>query len=128
MTNNPIISNGTVDITDVVEAMRSAFVTWGTAYIFGLEIAIPGMGWLALPIIGDLDRALVRALLNLLSKSVVLEAFFLNTAIRKNSQANDFINAVNLKNNLPATATEAEYAYAESLQIAAFRDFVLLSN
>ena len=119
---------GTIDITDTVEKLRQAWVDWGVAYVFGLEVAIPGWEWVALPIIADIDKAIIRAVLDSLSKSAEMGIFFLNTAIRKASQAKDFTDAVKAKNDLPTTATDEEYKKAEAAQMLAFRNFVMVSN
>lgn len=117
---------GTIDITNTVDNLKSTFVTWATAYIYGLEIAaVPA---LATPIISDLDKALVKEILNLLTSAAIMEAFFLNTAIRKASQAQDYVDAINAKNKLPPTASQDEYAKAEALEVVAFRNFVMLGN
>lgn len=121
-------SDGTIDITNIVEALRSSFVTWATAYIFGLEIATPGLEWMALPVISTLDQAVVKEILTLLTKAAVMEAFFMNTAIRKASQAQDYIDAVNAKINLPSTATFEEFTNAEKAEMDAFRNFVRVTN
>ncbi len=85
---------GVIDVTNLVAALQSGFVDWATAYIFGLEIATPGLQWVALPIISNLDQYALRKILTLLSQSVVLQAFFLATALRKASQAQDYQDAV----------------------------------
>lgn len=121
-------SDGTIDVTNTVEMLRQSFVTWGVAYIYGLEIAIPGMEWVALPILSDIDQFIIKEILNLLTKSVVMEAFFLNTAIKKASQAQDYIDAVTTKNNLPPTATPDEVQNAENFEMLAFRRFVMVGN
>ncbi len=124
----PTPPTGTIDITDLVEKTRSSFVSWAVLYLYGMEIAIPGMEWVALPILQDIDKEILKVLLDMLSKSAVMMAFFTNTAIRKASQAKDFTDAVHAKNALPTTATPEEYENAEKAQMAAFRNFVLVSN
>lgn len=119
---------GTIDITATVSNLQDSFITWGVAYVFGLEIAIPGMQWVADPIISTLDKAAVKAILTFISKSVIMEGFFINTAIRKASQAEDYISAINVKKSLPTTATDQEYANAESKEMLAFRNFVMVTN
>lgn len=119
---------GTVDITNVVENLRSSFVTWGVAYVYGIEIATPGLEWVALPVIAELDRAAVKAILDAITKSVVMEAFFLNTAIRKASQAADYVDTVNAKKALAENGSEAEYEAAEKAEMLAFRNFVMVTN
>ncbi len=124
----PTPTTGTVDITNVVESMRSSFVTWAVAYVYGAEIAIPGMEWVALPVISDIDKEMIKVILDLLTKSVIMEAFFINTAVRKASQAADYIDTINAKKNLPTTATQEEYENAEKAEMAAFRNFVMVTN
>lgn len=121
-------STGTIDITNVVSSLQSSFVTWATNYVFGLEIAIPGMEWIALPGISTIDKAIVKGIINLLATSVVMESFFLNTAIKKASQAQDYVDTVTAKNSLPPTTSEDDYAKAEQLEIIAFRNFVSVTN
>lgn len=118
---------GVVDITDLVENLRSSFVTWGVAYVYGLEIATPGLEWVALPIISTLDKAAVKEILTFITKAAVMEAFFLNTAIRKASQADDYVTAMTAKNSLPPTASQEEYAKFEQAEISAFKSFVTLT-
>lgn len=122
------MENGTIDITNVVSALQKSFVDWAVAYIFGLEVAIPGLSWVALPVISSLDQAVIRAVLNLLSTSAVMQAFFINTAIKKASEAQDYISAVEFKNSLPPTATSEEIEDAEKKEMALFRSFVTLSQ
>lgn len=117
---------GTIDITNTVASMKDTFVTSATAYIYGLEIA--AVPELATPIISQLDQAAVKELLNLLTNWVLMEAFFLNTAIRKASQAQDYVDAITAKNSLPPTASQDAYAKAEATEIVAFTNFVQLGN
>jgi hypothetical protein len=119
---------GTIDITNVVESLRTAWVSWAVAYVFGLEVAIPGMAWVALPVISNIDRELLKLAFDFVSKSAEMQVFFLNTAVRKASQAKDFTDTVAKKNALPPSATDQEYADAEKAEILAFRNFVSLSN
>lgn len=119
---------GTIDITNVVDSLKSTFITWAVAYVYGLEIAVPGLEWVAMPIIADLDKAAIKAIITLLVNSVVMEAFFLNTAIRKASQAQDYVDAITTKKSLPPTASQEEYAKAEAAECLAFRNFVMLGN
>lgn len=128
MTDSPPRPTGTIDITDIVDNLKSTFVTWAVGYIYGQEIAVPGLEWVALPIISDLDQAALKAILNFLVESVVMEAFFLNTAIRKASQAQDYVDAITFKKSLPPTASQEIYAKAEAAECLAFRNFVMLSN
>lgn len=98
------------------------------AYIFAQEIAVPGLEWVALPIIADVDKAIIRMVLDALSKSIVMQAFFLNTAIRKAAQAQDFVDSVNNLNSLPADTSQEDYKNAEIARSIAFRNFVAVTN
>jgi hypothetical protein len=121
--------SGTVDITNVVESLRSAFVDWATAFVMGEELLIPQLAWLATtPIVSSIDKAVIHAVIDSLSKSAVLGAFFLNSAIKNASQAHDFVTAVNVKQTLPPTASDLEVENAEKAQMHAFRNFVLFTN
>lgn len=122
--NNP----GTIDLTNVVSNLKTTFVSWATSYLVGAETAIPGFEWLAVPVIEEVDKIVTEKILTALVNSVVMEAFFLNTVIRKSSQAQDYIDAMVVKNALPVTATEEEYKNAEASEMSTFRNFVVLSN
>jgi hypothetical protein len=121
---------GTIDITNTIEAMRSTWVSWSTTYVQSCITLIPyGIGpmlstW---PLRSIIKWGLTLAL-NTISKSAVMGAFFLNTAIRKASQAQDYVDAINAKNALPPTASDAEYQKAEQAEMATFRNFVMVSN
>lgn len=117
-----------IDLTDLVEKTRSAFVDWAVAFIFAEEIAIPGMEWVALPVISDIDKAIIRAVVDALSKAVVMQAFFLNTAIRKAAQAQDFVDAANALENLAKDVSSDAYKAAENARALAFRSFVMVTN
>lgn len=122
------MNNDVIDITQLVEAMRQTFVTWGTQLVFGLEIEIPGMQWVTLPVISSLDKAAIKEILTLLSKSAVMEAFFINTSIRKQSQSLDYLSAVTVRSSLPQDATDDQYQAAEDAEMKAFANFVKVTN
>lgn len=86
------------------------------------------MEWMALPVISSIDREILRIIFDELSKSVIMEAFFLNTAVKKASQAKDFTDAVAFKNALPSSASEVDFENAEKAQMVAFRRFVSLTS
>lgn len=108
--------------------MRGTFVTWATTIVFAAAIAVPGLGWLAFPVVAPFVKAMINWGANVISKAAVMEAFFLNTSIRKAAQAQDYIDAVTAKNLLPETATFEEYYNAEKAEMLAFSDFVRLTN
>src|SRR5882672_10033689 len=113
--------SGSVDITDLVDKTKSTFIDWAVLYIYGEELTIPGLGeFVALPIIKDIDQQIVRTIVTILADAVEMQGFFLNTAIRKATQASEFVAAVNLKNALPEDVSDEEYKKAEQNQMALF--------
>jgi hypothetical protein len=117
-----------IDITNLVDSMREDFVVWATNFIYLAEISIPAFSWVATPIVSDIDKDIVKAILESLSKSVVMLAFFENTAIKKVSQAKDYISTKTALKALPVTASAEEYADAEKKNITAFASFVSLTS
>lgn len=137
MTDNPNVTPtvpaappapGTVDITNVVEAVRSSFVTFAVSFVLAAAATTPWLAWTRLPVISQAFSASLKWVMGTLSESAVMEAFFLNTTIRKQGQAHEFIDAVDALASLPKTASREEYANAEAHRMAAFRNFVMLTN
>jgi hypothetical protein len=122
--------SGTVDITELVAAVKASWIQWSTLLACTAVKAIPyGVGaFFALPVISGLLNFFVEKLMTIVANGVEQEAFFLNTSLRKAGQASDFINAVAFRNSLPKTATSEEYENAEKRQMAAFRNFVRVTN
>jgi len=120
--------SGTVDITNLVNAMQSTFTTWGTNTVFAGLIAVPGLSFLGLPIISSILKAGITWALNYLSNDAILYTFFFNTAIKNASNAADYLTAVNAKNSLPDTATDAEYLEAEQNEMASFKSLVVIGS
>lgn len=118
----------TIDITNLVSSIQSTFVTIATNLVMTAVIAVPGLQWLNLPIIRSIVKASIGWIIGVLANDAMLGAFFLNTAVKSASQAQDYVNAVNAKNNLPQTANKEEYAKAEQAEISAFNSFVRLTN
>lgn len=116
----------TIDITDLVETMRESFVKWGEEYAANAAIAAPGFGWLALPVVNLLFRGLLRWVLNIITESIIMETFFLNTAVRKAEQATDYVNAVTKRKLIKYG--DSEYEQAERNEISAFNNFVRLTT
>ncbi len=121
-------NDGTIDITDLVEKVRAAWVQWAIDFLLGLALSTPGFSWVNLPFFKAFITTGLKIVLNPLSKSLVMLAFFENTAIRKAGQAKDFTDAVNALNQLPPTTGDEEYEKAERARIAAFDRFVRISN
>lgn len=121
-------NSGTIDITELVEQMRQAFVTWSVRLIISTVASVPWLSWLALPVIKPLFEFLLTNIFEVLSKAAEMQAFFLSTAMRKAAQAKDFVEAVNAKNSLPPSASFEEYENAEKKQMAAFRNFVMVTQ
>lgn len=123
-TNSP--PTGTIDITNLVDVMKSTWIQWATSYVVALAVAaFAPLGW---PILGPIFSFIVGKIVAIIANAIEMESFFINTAVRKASQAVDYINAVNAKNDLPSTATDAEYQAAEQAEMSAFRNFVLITN
>lgn len=116
-----------IDITDLVEKMRLTFVTLETDAAFAALSSVSGMQWVTLPLVSDAVKALIRAIINPLSNRAVMGAFFLNTALRKASEAKEYIKAVNDKESLQ-DVTDQEYEAAERAEIAAFNQFVRITS
>lgn len=116
----------TIDITNLVTSLKTTFINWAVAYIYGLEVAAEP--WVGLPIISSIDRMIVKALITYLVNSAIMEAFFLNTAVRKASQAQDYVDAIAAKAALPPTTSQANYQLAEQAEMTAFRNFVMVTN
>lgn len=123
MSNDP----GTVDITDLVNALESTFITLAVQVAYAAIIAVPGLQWLGLPVISSILNFSLNWIISLLANDAMLAAFFLNTAIVKASQAGDYIQAVENKNNLSPTATKEEYEQAEQAEISSFNALVIIS-
>lgn len=119
---------GTIDITNLVEAMKNTWVKWATTSITTAAAATPYTFWIKWPVIGTLFSLLVQLGVTFLANTAEMAAFFLNTAIRKEGQAQDYIDALNVKNSLPPTASDEEYENAEQAEMAAFRNFVMVTN
>lgn len=121
-------ASGTIDITNLVATIKSTFINWGTTYLTTLASSTPYTFWLKWPVISTIFETLVKLGVTAIANALEMEGFFINTAIRKASQAQDYISAVDAKNQLPPTATDEEYENAEKAEMAAFRNFVLLTN
>lgn len=122
------MSDGTIDITNVVQQMKEVWVRATTEAIIKAVAAIPALSWLALPVISPIFEIIVHKILTIAADTTYMLAFFTNTAIRKGAQAVDFIAAVDFKNALPTTATDEEYENAERAEIVAFANFVRVTN
>lgn len=120
-------NTGVIDITDLVESMRSTFVSWAVKTSHAALIATPAFSWLGLPIVSSIYSTVATKALDVISKAGTMQAFFINTAIRKPAQAQDYIDALTKKASLADTATDAEYMEAEKNEINAFNSFVRLT-
>lgn len=120
--------NKVIDITDLVEKLRSAFVETASSAVFAAALALPGMGWLATPFVSFFAKKIIGGVVWLVSELPMMGGFFLNTAIRKSSQAGDFVDATHELDNLPDTCTDEEYANAENKKSTAFYNLVVLGN
>lgn len=120
--------DGTIDITDAVEKMRSTFVIAASDFLFAWIAAAPGFGWVLYPILKPLTEIVLKKILETLSTWIVMQAFFFNTAMRKSSQAADFVRAVVAKENLPEDVSDEEFEKAQLNEIEAFNRLVRLTS
>lgn len=127
---SPVVppASGTIDITLLVEQIKNVWIKWATLIVVTAAKAVPYLAWLSFPIISQLFEFTIKLIVTAIANTIEMQSFFFNTAIRKSSQAQDFVYAVNAKNALPQTATDKEYEDAEKAQMVAFRNFVLVTN
>lgn len=122
------MENGTIDITNVVTKTKEVWIQWAVGLVGVAARGTPVLSWLNLPVVSQVFDFLLTKIITLIANALVMEAFFLNTAIRKASQAQDFVSAVDAKNALPPTASNEEYENAEKVQMVAFHNFVMVAN
>lgn len=121
-------ADGTIDITNTVSNMSDTFVTLAYNYLTGLALAIPGIGPVLTWFIKIFAGPLIKWGLEKLVVWSVMQAFFMNTAIRKASQATDYTEAMKIKLGLPEDVSDEEYANAEAAEMHAFVNFVMVTN
>jgi hypothetical protein len=118
----------TIDITILVENMRSTFVTMALKLIYTQAATVPWLLWINTPIIHSMVDKFLNWVLDAITQWEVMQAFFLNTAIRKSLQSKDYTEAILYKNNLPTNATAEQFKKAEQYEIDTFNNFVRFSN
>lgn len=123
----PVFMSDTIDLTPVVDSLKEGFVLASEAHIIAIAMATPGVGPFASWIIQNLLRHFIRWSLERLADSIGMQAFFLNTAIRKSRQAEDYVKAVEAINALPDNVSDVTYREAELAKIGAFHNFVRIS-
>jgi hypothetical protein len=131
MTNQnatPTPPTGTIDITNLVVTLRNTWIRWATKLVISAASSTIYTAWLKWPVVGTLFEMLVKMGVTAIANGLEMQGFFLNTAIRKASQAEDFIAANDALNALPPTVTDEEYENAEKREMAAFRNFVRVTN
>lgn len=126
MTTN---TDGTVDITNLVESLKSTWIAFTTKAVMTGLVAIPYVGWFfAWPGVNQITEFFVDKGVTFAGNTMEMGGFFLNTAIRKAGQATDFLSAVAAKESLPPTVSDEDYLRAEQAQMAAFSNFVRVTN
>lgn len=123
-------NDGTIDLTETVDYMKSTFVTWAGNYLVTEMLASAALSWLGplAPFVASFIGRITRWIAEKLSNTSVMYAFFLNTAIRKPAQAKDYVKTVAAKNNLSPEVSDEVYKQAELDECAAFDRFVSLNN
>lgn len=124
--SEPTPPTGTIDITNLVGAVKDTWVRWATN--LATTAARNAMPFLAWPVFSQLLDYIVGKIVETIADGIEMQGFFLNTALRKASQARDYVDANTALKALPSTATDEEYENAEKAEMLAFRNFVLLSN
>lgn len=117
-----------IDITNLVGSMKKTWIRWATDLVVEAASSVPVLAWLKLPVLKQLFAFMVEKIVTLIADGLEMQAFFLNTAFRKASQAKDYVDAVSALAALPNTASNEEYENAEKKEMQAFRNFVLLVN
>lgn len=117
-----------IDITNLVDAFKTTWITWAVNTVMLTTAAVPWLSWLNFPVIAPLVRLVLEKVVTVIANGVEMEGFFLNTAIRKASQAGDFVSARDAMTALPPTATFEEYKNAENQVMAAFRSLVSVTT
>lgn len=120
--------DGTIDVTNLVETMKETWIITSRELIMTSILAIPGLGIFLTWCVRAFGAQVIEWILRALADSALMLAFFGNTALRKASQAGDYVATVNHKNSLPETATDAEYEAAERMEIDAFNRFVAVTS
>lgn len=116
----------TMDLTAVALSLRSTFVRWGAPYLLGELAAIPGLAWLAWPVISALATAALSTVLVALTKTAVMDSLFMALTVQKTGEAEAYSQAVTLKRAVKDNAEPEEYARAENAEMAAFNRLVLV--
>lgn len=116
-----------IDITDLVAALEDGFVTWAVDALYAWTVSVPFFSWVALPVVSQIYRTVLRAIIAKLASLAAMQGFFYNTALNRASKAKDFVGAVNLVKSLPDSVTEVEYAKAERNKIDAFNSLVVIT-
>lgn len=122
------MSDGTIDLTNLVDKMKATFILAGKQFIIAEALAIPGLGPFAVWVIKNILDSAIEWALTKLSNWPYMQAFFWNTAIRKASQADDYIDKINYRESLPTIASDDEYEKAERAELEAFDRFVRVTN
>lgn len=117
---------GTIDITDLVEKLKKTWIKWAVGLVVKTAQAyVPFLAW---PVVSQIFEFIVSQIVTIISNAAEMQGFFINTAIRKASQAKDFVDAVDAREALPPTATNEEYENAEAKQMLTFRNLVMVTN
>lgn len=118
--------SNSIDVTAIAESMKGTFILLAVNLAYAELLTVPGLQWLGLPIISSLFKALLTKILTIVADAAIMEAFFIQTAMKKANQAGVYVDAVKRRDSLPPTATDEEYRHAEIYEMAAFSDFVRL--
>lgn len=116
----------TIDLTELAKFIENdagalageAAYQWLASTWFG--------AWLRLPIISTLAKAAIAKLFEVGFKAGVMQAFFLNTAIRKAGQAKDYVTATRAMKTPAADIEDAKKK--EAFRMKAFTELVMVTR
>lgn len=121
-------TDGTIDLTDLVEKIKDTWIRWATKLIIASVTASPYFVWLKLPIISTLFEMFISLIVTRIASSAEMVAFFFNTSLRKASQADTYVKAAEALAALPKDVTDDEYERFELAEMSAFSNFVRITN
>lgn len=112
----------TIDIEDFANRVKKDLVSFFTALIWAnVTIAVP---WLNIPVIRDIVKSLIEAIVLFLATTGGLAAFIINTKVFTTDQAKDYTQAISDLMSLPDDVSDEEWDQAEQKANHAFAQLI----
>lgn len=112
----------TIDIEDFANRVKQDLVTFFTNLVWAnISVAVP---WLNIPIVRDIIKAFIEAIILFLATTGGLAAFIINTKVFTTDQAKDYTNAIADLMALPEDVSDEEWDKAERRANHAFAQMV----